>query len=37
MFFVKEKNKNAAKKYEGGLADTYDVISREYIVVFPQL
>ena len=35
MFFAKEKSKNAAKNYEGCLANICDVISREYIVVFP--
>ena len=35
MFFAKEKNKNAAKDYEGRLADICDVISRDYIVSFP--
>ena len=34
MFFAKEKNKNAAKRYEGSLAYICDVISRDYIVVF---
>jgi len=34
MFFAKEKNKNAAKNYEGRLAAICNVISRDYIVVF---
>jgi len=35
MFFAKEKNKNAAKNYEGSLADICDAISKDYIAVFP--
>ena len=35
MFFAKEKNKNAAKNYEVNLADICDVMSRDYIAVFP--
>ena len=31
IFFAKEKNKNAAKKYEGSLADICDVVSRDCI------
>jgi len=37
MFFVKEKNKNAAKNCEGSPADICDVISRDYVFALPQL
>ena len=35
MFFAEEKNKNAAKNFQGSLADICDVTSRDYITVFP--
>ena len=35
MFFAKEKNKNTVDNYEVNLADICDVMSRDYIAVFP--